>query len=240
MIDGFKLLKGGRVVCDSIIYKSYTIGELIDKGFEEYQRLVAVSVLEIGDLVNEEALPKEALETISLFDIFTAMPDTQNWFLEFIHFFIEGEWSYNQAFNIFVTYSFENPIKIKRENFINVLENIRQIYCVEKPKSDFDEESATDDEVAKMLREFAEVKKKQNKSESGMTYESILEGITVKHPSYNLFNIWDLTMYQLMHTFYRLEHVSTYSSIMQSIYAGVMSSKDVKMKEIHWANKMTV
>lgn len=239
MIDTIKLLQGLDVSQGQIAYKNYKIKELVNIGMEKWQQLISLTLLEKEDLFQKEEFTQEELDMIQIYDIICVIPNLRSWAIDFFNLFLKGEWNFNEEFFEFVSYSFEKPLTINRKNLESVFENIRTIYCIKKPTPTYDVSKAMGQEVVDMLKEFEEVKKNQGADKEGVTYESIIESISVKHPSYNLFNIWELTLYQLMRTYYRIEHIDNYNNVLRAIYSGATSSKDVKMKEIYWSKRIT-
>lgn len=239
MVSLLRLLQGLDVNEDGYVYRNYKLKELIAIGMEKWQQLITLTLLELDDLFGENKFTKEELGQITIYEAICFSPLLREWAIDFLNTFLLGEWEFNELFSEFVCYSFSSPLVVNKQNLETVFENIRQIYCIGKPKPEYDISKATGSEVLDMLKEFEEIKKKQNKEKEPITYESIVESISVKHPSYNLMNIWDLTLHQLMRTYYRMEHIDNYNHVLQGIYSGAISSKDIKMKEIHWSKRIT-
>lgn len=64
----------------------------------------------------------------------------------------------------------------------------------------------------------------------------IISAVSSKHPSINLFNIQNLTMYQLIDQFKRLNMIDDYFISVDSLLAGAKKN-DVNL--IHWSKKIT-
>ena len=63
--------------------------------------------------------------------------------------------------------------------------------------------------MEKILKEKKQEKKK-NKLDKNMTIPNIISALSNKHPSLNYTNIWDLTIFQLLDSFNRIQANSVY------------------------------
>lgn len=240
MVDEYRLMFGSPITIADLSIKQYTLGELVEIGMEYYQQTISFVVFEPEDFIKKKTLSKEELNQISLYDLVCFIPNLNRWCTQMLNMFLGGEWQYKGQFLHFVRYneSEETFDIVEKEKFTLIIEFLKKAYCISKPKKDYDSDKATSEDVLNMLAEFEEVKR-QSVSKKTITLGSIIESVATRHGSYNFFNIWGLTVFQLMSTYYRMEHISNYENIMHSIYGGVLSSKEIKIEEIHWANKTT-
>lgn len=102
---------------------------------------------------------------------------------------------------------------IVEDNFTEILDLIQQICCIS------DEEEIIDDSKFKNKRakelyykmKKAAKKERQNKKiDINFTLANIISAVSNKHPSLNFINIWDLTIFQLLDAFNRLQINTTY------------------------------
>ena len=102
---------------------------------------------------------------------------------------------------------------IVEDNFTEILDLIQQICCIS------DEEEIIDDSKFKNKRakelyykmKKAAKKERQNKKiDINFTLANIISAVSNKHPSLNFINIWNLTIFQLLDAFNRLQINTTY------------------------------
>ncbi len=102
---------------------------------------------------------------------------------------------------------------IIEDNFTEILDLIQQICCIS------DEDEIIDDKKFKNKRakelyykmKKAAKKERQNKKiDINFTLANIISAVSNKHPSLNFINIWDLTIFQLLDAFNRLQINTTY------------------------------
>ena len=152
-----------------------------------------------------------------------------------------------------VQYDYKNDIfRVIEENnqLLNLTNNdlkiifsvFKEVYCLNgsigdapwknaKPRNKEDEEF-----LAIMRKAKTNIDVKKNGKQ---TIDSIIMGVTTKHPSYNLINVWDLTIWQLMTTHSKMykNDSSYYTQI--GIYTGNIDTKKNKIEpnELSWSSR---
>lgn len=234
-----KLLMGLDIsVCD-ITIKNYKLGHIVeDIELDRYLRMAHISTLKPKDIVQKEVL-KECKD-IDMFDIFYSSENICNTFIEFFNFFTGYEWEFVHT-SVFVEFHAVNEygkhVYISRDNFNEVINVIQTMYCTDKQRMKESERDDVDDEMIELLREFEEEEEKIRKAKGAtVTILSMISGIANKHPSLNLLNIWDYTVYQLAHTYHRLNRIDNENRVFAAVYAGNIDSKKAELDRIHWAN----
>ena len=88
-----------------------------------------------------------------------------------------------------------------------------------------------------LLLEFEEEENKIRKAKGAViTMTSMIDGVANKHPSLNLINIWEYTVYQLYHAYQRINRIDNENRILTAIYTGNMDGNKTDLEKIHWAN----
>ncbi len=239
---GVALLRGRIVNFDSILVKPLTLGEIDEMGFNHYHELINFTLLTKQGIIGR-GKEAEKFSSLSLFHLIILAPPLQEMLLEFLHLFIlhdeeEGAIRYVPEIETIVVRYKGITGKINSSNFEDFLEFMRFTYHVPKNMKESDRDDI-DEEMADLLREFEEAEAKVSKERGGgVTFDGIIEAVSVTHPSVNLFSIWDYTMYQLMRSFIRLDHNTNSTNIMRGLYSGAMSSKDIKLEEYYWAKTL--
>lgn len=128
---------------------------------------------------------------------------------------------------------------INKDNIQDLLDYIRFIYAIPKQaKKESDRQDLSED-LKELLRSLEAEQEKVNKARNksmGITIPSIIESISMSG-SYNLFNIWDLTIYQLMQEYKRLSIFKSNENTMTALYSGLIDTKKFDINSEHWARE---
>nr|WP_156736255.1 hypothetical protein [Mycobacterium sp. E3298] len=130
---------------------------------------------------------------------------------------------------------FEDGSKIDKSNFEFIQEVVRIGHHVKLQKRDEEYNFANETarkfiEKVKAFRESVKVKKKDD-----LTLHSMINGMAWKSHSVNLFNIFELTIYQLRYGFLALNNIDDYQFTLHGIYAGTIDTKKIKFDKLQWA-----
>ena len=222
--------------------RNYSIGDMVEVlGYDKYELLINLTVLDVKDIFSNATA--DDINKLKMYDIFCLIPDYNKLFIEFLNTFTYLEWTFDKV-NGFTA----NEFVLDEVKCSGLMELVRKIYVVNTGKSngsnlELNPDLATSEEARKLAEEFAEEEKKlKGKNKTNITLNGIIKGICSKSNNYNLFNIWDLTMYQLMVQYYGIEQDENYGYIMTSIYSGIYDIKKNKLNinDIHWASDIDV
>jgi hypothetical protein len=118
---------------------------------------------------------------------------------------------------------------INKENFQIITNILKQQNCISlESKKKCKPKNAT---ARSHLKKLKQIKAKESKKKSN-EIPNIISAVSAKHPSINFFNIGNLTMYQLIDTYKRLNMIDDYFINVESLLHGA-SKNDIKL--IHWA-----
>ena len=129
------------------------------------------------------------------------------------------------------------------DNEMNELfDNFREIYCLgdSSGKDLFENAKPITEEGKQDLDFFRKAAAKINSQQNGShTIDSIIMGITAKHPSYNLLNIFDLTIWQLIKTHSAMYKMDDIYFTKIGIYTGNIDTQKskIKPKELDWSTR---
>lgn len=228
-MNDISLLTSDPIIFKGIpIYKP-TLREIFSIGKNQFNRstkLLTLSDIEIGEYYKKCNIENGELEPF-LFIFNSAKEKT---------FFLELQFAFFTYIKKQVilskegfSFNFEEKgiLTIRREDFSEFQNIIRKINC------DYDEiferEIITDDlkrkekfmNARKLLRQAKEKeKKRQLESDSVLTLEDIISGLCVYNAGYNLYNVWDLTLYQLQDQFQKCRNRENYEHNFQILLAG--------------------
>ena len=171
-----------------------------DIGEERYSLFVGLFNLTPTDLLGKDnpIVPKEIVEHMHTFDLLTGFEDQRNMLTDALRFFLGEEVEYVPADRCYRT---ESDGIITRETFDDMTPVIMQINCVKQRR-----ETAKTFANAKAQKIFEKIQKareeqKRGSADPNFTLSNIISKLSSKHPSLNLLNVWDLTIYQLYDQF---------------------------------------
>jgi hypothetical protein len=185
------------------------IYDLLDMN-DDFQNVEPFDFILSNCLINEDFL-KQITSALSFF------LGEQVYFSKDSYFYIneinEGRFLHIANFNFFIDI-------LKRQNCISEnLSNKRR-----KPKNEAEKN---------LYRQLNKARAKYSKKDNSDMSE-IISSVCAKHPSINLFNVGDLTIYQLIDQYKRLNAIDEYFISIDSLLHGA-SSEDVKV--VHWSSK---
>ena len=240
-----RLLKGLDIDYQGITIRNYSTGEIFeDLGLDKYEYLISLTILDVKDIFKDNKI--DNIDNLKMYDVICTSFEFNNWFIEFLNTFTYMEWSFG-SFNDFIAYD-ENKkrLRITKDKFDDLMDIVRKMYVINRGKKAtstiINPNMAVDEETKKFAEEILELQKQGNKQNGNITMMGIIEGICSKPNTYNLFNIWDLTVYQLMIQYYGIEQNEKYGYILSSVYAGIYDTKKNKLdiEKIHWACEIDI
>jgi len=121
---------------------------------------------------------------------------------------------------------------INEDNFDELAKVLKIQNClnskVNKPKNSFEKK------LEEMRKKYNKCFNNKEKNVDDNNLNDIISAVCAKHPSINLLNIGNLTIYQLIDQFKRLNAIDTYHININSLIHG--ASKDESLK--HWSSKL--
>lgn len=92
------------------------------------------------------------------------------------------------------------------------------------------------DAAREFLRKKEEAMKKFPKKKDSHLFHYI-SSLAWKSNSINILNVFDMNIYQLYDSFPYIDRIDNYHFTMTGVYTGNISSKDIKMSDIHWTSQ---
>lgn len=200
------------------------------------KKTIEIINMKLKDIFSQEKCQKYIL-LVKYFSIKNKISDVEDILFKrevLKEFLVCDNIDYQYNFKEFVVFYNNDLISLNDEDLeciFNILQEMYQISIKE------DEEITGSPEAVAAYKELMEFEA-QCKKKKAITLESIIEAVSSKHPSYNLFNIWDLTIYQLFRTYKRIELIDMCSEINHWSYSGFIDIKKLNKDEIHWARNI--
>lgn len=89
-----------------------------------------------------------------------------------------------------------------------------------------------------MINMILKNRAKQPKPKEKMDLLSIVSALAWKENGLNIFNVFDLNIYQIYNGFQITNNIDNYYHTLSGLYAGTIDGKNLKLSDIHWANKV--
>lgn len=127
---------------------------------------------------------------------------------------------------------------ITKENYSEVCDIICQRNYIKsvRQESPSAAKSRKAQEIMEKLQKGRAEKQKYSKSDENMELGNIISAVANKHPSLNIINIWDLTIYQLWDCFSRISINNLYD--IQSMSAAAWGNKDNHFDAAAWYKRI--
>lgn len=163
-----------------------------------------------SDLKKDSALNGES-KGKTLFDIILTDKDLRMAFAEIFDFFFEEKVEFNEDFQYFLIFDKNennNVIgAITPENIDDILDILQQICCIQD-KHKKDQRKYKNDLARKLMEKMdkaAAEQQKQKKADLNLTIPNLISAVSNIHPSLNYLNVFELTIFQLMDAFNRIQ-----------------------------------
>lgn len=197
----------------------------------------------VGQTEQYDSLSDEEKTSVNVFDLLTMEENSINLLQTALNFFIKEQviFSADKMCFYVVDHSHEKESVIgliNRDNYCFVTDiicqrnNVRSKNeeSISKPKS----KKAL--EIMKKLQKGRENKARSIKPNENMELGNIISAVSSKHPSLNILNVWDLTVYQLWDTFSRISNNTMYD--IMSMQVAAYGNKDNQFDLTSWFQKI--
>lgn len=221
-----ELLFGLPVIYDKFTILPFTINDVIKYGIRDYNL-----ILGLLSMAKEEIEDKFNIFDIDLYElvivIFYNDVPFRDKFLGFFSILL-GKKVYFHTDNYFITDDF---IKIEEKDFYNIINILLQQNMLNQ--TNYQVKTKKEKEYYELVKKAKEKYKNVLQSENDMFLLDIISSVCAKHPSISLFNVKNLTLYQLYNQFHRLNYIDEYTINIQSMLAG---ASNVNLE--HWSRKI--
>ena len=185
-------------------------------GYDAYSKYLYLLSIDVDDFIEVNGLQDlynklsdEDKHILYLFDLLKTEPNWRLMLIESLSFFIDGDVIYNDKDKqIYVVYEKSSHI-ITNDIYEDLRYFIMTGACLKiedkRPKKFYNETARKAYEM--LMAKRKKQKKKKTKDGTDQNYQlwNMIGALSAKHPSYNLINIWDLTIYQLYDQFSRIQ-----------------------------------
>lgn len=215
VLHSFDLLGGGPIPYDDLCtLRPPTLDDIRRIGYDRYQQYLQLFTLEreplweaLGIREQLDSLPAAEQDHFSPFVLLTLQPVLRDLLREALSFFLCETVVFDEPLGSYLLFRPEEDTPrrlVNARNFESVRSGIRQLNCLSNQgaaKKRFRNRKAR--EIYEKIQRSRQAPKKPFADDS-LSLPNLIAAVCVYHPSYNLLNIWPLTVYQLYDQFWRL------------------------------------
>lgn len=220
MIDKILLMSGAPMQVNGIRFRQPTLGDIYrdpDVGKDAYDAHLFMISLDVEGFLSAAGLTDVYLgiepairEQIGILDLLTAHAGWRTLFLEALAFFTEGAVQYNESGRVVEIVTPDGTVHpLDSATYEVAREFIMRSACLEykakKTELKFYNERAR---LAweRLMKHKEEMRRQPRKTDPSFELWNVIGAVSSKHPSINMTNIWQLTVYQLYDQFARLRN----------------------------------
>ncbi len=224
MADNYTLISGASEEIDGIICRQPTLGDIFKStGYAKYSTYLFVMCMTVDRFLDTvglrekyDMLTPDVQRAINILDLLVSEPSWRSLLIQALDFFTDGTASYYAGQRcLFISFSDGGSTQLTGDVFADLRRFICQSACLEvvdeKPSKFYNEAARRLYEKSKKIKKKKAKSKKSN--DPNLELWNVIGAVCVKHPSYNLTNIWDLTVYQLYDQFSRLQNDVQFDTI---------------------------
>lgn len=168
-----------------------------------------------GGQTHWDSLTDNQKEDLTMYNLMLDDPTLQDTYAEIFNFFFVERVIFKEGLFVILKEDVENASDISAENvrgvihektFLQILELIQQICCIHEKEQSLDEMKFKNKTARKLYEKMLKAQtKERRKIDINLSIPNIISAVSNKHPSVNPINIWDLTIFQLLDSFNRLQ-----------------------------------
>lgn len=186
----------------------------------------------------------EGKDSLTAYDILILIPQTRAMLQNALSFFITEKVEWNELQKAFFVSNDDGELvgQIGRKNFKEVASTILKLNYVGTKKQEAKPTKYRSDEAKKMweqAKEFQQQTEKPSEGQEDYTLGNIISKLCCIHSSYNLLNVYNLTVFQLYDQFYQCVYLkqSDLKERIFSIHGGDGFKVDDWIKQINEKNE---
>lgn len=202
--------------------------------FYQYLRLLCISTEDIKEILNAKDIEIYPFEYLIL--ICRESKECLDLIINGLSLFFKEKVFFSKPKGLFFLGKESDQRFITQENYKEIQFILQKQSCIDnepefKPKNDRAKQMV--DRIKEMRNKYFNGKKQQEDSENDLS--DIMSSVCSKHPSVNYFNVGQLSLYQLINHFKRLNAIDQYFINIESLRNGA-SKDEVQLK--HWSLKL--
>lgn len=206
MIDKFTLISGAPFMCGQICVYPPRLSNIRDIGYSQYQMMLSILLMTKEDILELIGADNASREQIGLdaLQLITLIPEFRSALVQTLSFFLRQEVRYSDEIGYFI----EEETVLPLERIWEIRKAIVELCRLDDPNEDrnvtfYNEKAKRIWE--KIQRHKAEQRKRKQSKDGGADLVTLISAVCAYSSTYNLLNVWDLTIYQFYDQFARLD-----------------------------------
>ena len=206
-VDELTLIAGTPIQYKGICkIRQPSLGDIRDIGLNGYHDILSMFLLSKDTVLKTLHIENsQELDEYSVFDLIGLIEELRGLLIGAFRFFLDSEvkWCEETGWNI-------GDTPVTTDELYDIRQIILKISCITDPAIEektpnFANKKA--EEIWKKIHKGRAVAKASSnqKHDANMELPNLVAAVSAKHNSYNLFNIWGLTVYQLYDQFARID-----------------------------------
>lgn len=162
------------------------------------------------------SLSEEEQDNLTLYDVVINDKQLTDTFVEIFNFFFEEKVIFREGYFVLLNKSVDGDITskedirgvISKNIFPQVLNVIQQVCCINDNEENVDDMKFKNALARKLYEKMQKVAKKQKEEKKGnvdFTLPNIISSVSNKHPTISPTSVWELTIFQLLDSFNRMQ-----------------------------------
>lgn len=203
-LEEFDLISGAPVMIDGVSVYPPTLGQIKQVGFRKYQEYVSALLMSPEDFLQPEQLDSLGAARDPLIFI-TEIPPLRDALIASLSFFLHEQITYSDDIGYAI-----NGAPMSLEQIRSIRPVILRLCCVtdsqSAPPTKFRNEKARKIYEKIQKRKLEQEKAKKRRGNPDMELANLLSAFCAFSPTYNLLNVWDLTIFQFYDQYMRLNN----------------------------------
>lgn len=226
-----KLSMGLDVICHDVLIKNHTIRKLEEMGSQDFLNNTSISIREIDDFMGRGF--KKNNPEFDLLDLCLVDKRIEDVYLSFLNTITGWDWTLLKFDGFYVFVCLENKVKLDKEKTKDVILVFNKMYCRNRydPYEKYGNYDMADDETKAVIDKLI-MDELSNYTKPKITITSMAEGVAYsKYSNLSIFNVWDLTIYQLNSAVKNIVSQSE-QEIMQHVISSGCADKNFKYNQM--------
>lgn len=205
IVGPFELISGAPIVCGKVTLYPPRLGDIRDVGYDNYREFISLFLMDKDSYVELFRIKNVSmLDRWTTLQLITYTPPLRATMLRALSFFIHSDVCYSDDVGYFV--DGDSPIYLTLED-VGAYRNVILRLCNVENTSDQSQvtyRNARAKKTYEKIQQCKAKKKKQQSSDKNLELPNLVAAVAAFSPTYNLLNIWGLTVYQFYDQFTRL------------------------------------
>jgi len=208
--------------------------DIVEIGLTKYNEYLGIATFDINDIDLGDINIVEG--EISTFEFILVnchyQSSFKDKFIEALSLFFKESVSLDIENNIFYIGEKEEEKIINNDNYEYIQDLLmKQNYLKKEKKEDY---NPGNEQAKKFIEKLKKNKRNAPKPKSDVSLHSIVSGIAWKSNNISIFDVWNLTIYQIYDAVQRMDLIDNYEGHLQGIFAGTIDPKKLDFKNINW------